>query len=66
MVVLAAVDRPDPVQLLLCVPTPAGEAAAAAATEAERDQPAGISRSQLLPLLHAGPQFPGIAEAAVL
>lgn len=54
--VLAAVDRPHPVQLLLCVPPPSGQAASPAAAAAEGDQPAGLPRSRLLPLLHAGPQ----------
>lgn len=54
--VLAAVDRPHPVQLLLCVPTPSSQTQSPAAAETERDQPAGLPWSQLLPLLYAGPQ----------
>lgn len=54
--VLAAVDGPHSVQLLLRIPTPASQTESPAAAETERDQPAGLPRSQLLPVIHAGPQ----------
>ena len=52
--VLAPVVGSHPVQLLLCVPPPAGQAARPAAAEADRHQPAGLPWGYRVPGLHVG------------
>lgn len=54
--VLAAVDRPDPLQLFLRLSPSPGQTADPAAAAAERDQPDRLQRGLQLPVLHAGPQ----------
>lgn len=55
--VLAAVHAGHPVQLLLRVPPPLGQAEDPAAAEAAGDQPDRLQRGLQLPHLHAGPKY---------
>lgn len=54
--VLAAVDRPDPLQLFLRLPPPPGQTEDPAAAEAARDQPDRLQRSLPVPILNTGPR----------
>ncbi|KAK2523414.1 hypothetical protein Q9966_012069 [Columba livia] len=66
VVVLAALDHPHPLQLLLRLPAPPGQAAPAAAAAAAGDQPHRLPRCLQLPRLHDGPQAAGLLQAAGL